>query len=207
MSDALDRVYRSVEEQHADKSRLRDASSSRGRRPRWPAWACWRRPGWRWQRAVAVMGWPDRRPGRRSADDPERGGHRRGAGHDHQHVGFEKGLGGDAVTQRNIKAAAREELVHYQVLFASGGQPVTKRIWVPDAVFASRTGLLNTLQGDQIFVNAYLIATKTSASARPPTQTSTPSFPTPASNIRTSAGSWAGNGGATRAASPTRCPW
>ncbi len=77
-------------------------------------------------------------------------------------VGWQKGLGGDAVTQRNIKAAAREELVHYEVLVASGGKPLTKRIWVPDAVFASRTNLLNTLQvGDQIFVNAYLIGTKT----------------------------------------------
>ena len=77
-------------------------------------------------------------------------------------VGWQKGLGSDAVTQRNIAAAAREELVHYEVLIASGAKPVTKRIWVPDAVFASRTGLLNTLQvGDQIFVNAYLIGTKT----------------------------------------------
>ena len=30
-------------------------------------------------------------------------------------VGWERGLGRDAVTQRNIKAAAREELVHYNV--------------------------------------------------------------------------------------------
>jgi len=77
-------------------------------------------------------------------------------------VGFEKGLGGDAVTQRNIKAAAREELVHYQVLTskAVGGKAITKKIWVPDAVFANRTGLLTTLEvGDQIFVNAYLLGT------------------------------------------------
>lgn len=75
-------------------------------------------------------------------------------------IGHVRGLGGDAVTRRNIKAAAREELVHYKVLVASGGAPITKRIWVPDAVFASRENLLNTLQvGDQIFVNAYLIAT------------------------------------------------
>lgn len=76
-------------------------------------------------------------------------------------VGFRRNLGGDAVTQRNIKAAAREELVHYRVLREFGGNPLTKRIWVPDAVFASRANLLNTLQvGDQIFVNAYLLATK-----------------------------------------------
>jgi len=77
-------------------------------------------------------------------------------------IGFERRLGGDAVTQRNIRAAAREELVHYQVLLSVGAKPLTKRIWVPDAVFASRTGLLGTLEaGDQIFVNAYLIATRT----------------------------------------------
>ena len=81
-------------------------------------------------------------------------------------VGWERGLGGDAVTQRNIEAAAREELVHYNVLASVGGKPVTKKIWVPDAVFANRTDLLNTLQvGDQIFVNAYLIATKHFADA------------------------------------------
>lgn len=75
-------------------------------------------------------------------------------------IGFRRGLGRDAVTQRNIKAAAREELVHYNVLTSLGAKPLTKRIWVPNAVFASRSNLLNTLQvGDQIFVNAYLIAT------------------------------------------------
>jgi len=77
-------------------------------------------------------------------------------------VGWERNLCPDPVTQRNIAAAAREELIHYQVLVASGGKPLTKRIWVPDAVFADCTSLLNTLQvGDQIFINAYLFATKT----------------------------------------------
>ncbi|CAN5779706.1 hypothetical protein BH18ACT15_BH18ACT15_02500 [soil metagenome] len=76
-------------------------------------------------------------------------------------VGFHRGLGGDAVTQRNIKAAAREELVHFNVLRSFGGKPASRRVWVPDAVFASRSNFLNTLQvGDQIFVNAYLVATK-----------------------------------------------
>ncbi|WP_217924537.1 ferritin-like domain-containing protein [Miltoncostaea oceani] len=77
-------------------------------------------------------------------------------------IGWERGLGGDDVTQANIKAAAREELIHYQVLTSKGvgGRPVTKKIWVPDAVFASREGLLSTLEvGDQIFINAYLIGT------------------------------------------------
>ena len=73
-------------------------------------------------------------------------------------VGANRGLGGDAVTQLNIEAAAREELIHYQVLLTYGAVPITKKIWVPDAVFASRTNLLETLvAGDQIFVNAYLI--------------------------------------------------
>ncbi|MCP9486245.1 MAG: hypothetical protein MSC30_10305 [Gaiellaceae bacterium MAG52_C11] len=81
-------------------------------------------------------------------------------------VGWERGLGGDAVTQRNIKAAAREELIHYQVLVATGGKPASKRIWIPDSVFANRTNLLSTLEvGDQIFVNAYLIATLTFGNA------------------------------------------
>lgn len=67
----------------------------------------------------------------------------------------------DAVTKRNVGAAAREELIHYNVLTSIGGVPLTKKIWVPDAVFADATGLLSTLEvGDQIFVNAYLIATK-----------------------------------------------
>lgn len=81
-------------------------------------------------------------------------------------VGFELGLGGDAVTQRNIKAAAREELIHYQVLVATGGTPASKMVWVPDAVFSNRTSFLSTLEvGDQIFVNAYLIATQTFGNA------------------------------------------
>jgi len=68
----------------------------------------------------------------------------------------------DEVTTRNIAAAAREELIHYDVLVSSGvgGQALTKRIWVPDEVFASPRNLLETLEvGDQIFVNAYLIGT------------------------------------------------
>ena len=76
-------------------------------------------------------------------------------------VGAQKHLGGDAVTQRNIRAAAREELIHYEVLVSVGGKAVATKIWVPDAVFANRTNFLNTLQvGDQIFVNAYLIGTE-----------------------------------------------
>jgi len=68
----------------------------------------------------------------------------------------------DDVTRANVVAAAREELIHYQVLTSSavGGKEVTKRIWVPDAVFGSREGLLKALVvGDQIFINAYLLGT------------------------------------------------
>jgi len=66
----------------------------------------------------------------------------------------------DATTLANVRAAAREELIHYEVLTsdAVGGREITKRIWVPNAVFESPEGLLTTLvAGDQIFVNAYLL--------------------------------------------------
>ncbi|MGI8945515.1 MAG: twin-arginine translocation signal domain-containing protein [Thermoleophilaceae bacterium] len=67
----------------------------------------------------------------------------------------------DRVTFRNVRAAAREELIHYDVLTgALGAKPLTKRIWIPDAVFRTPRGLLTTLEaGDQIFINAYLIGT------------------------------------------------
>lgn len=86
-------------------------------------------------------------------------------------VGYQKvafkdtpGIPGTAkVTKINIAAAAKEELLHFDVLQRLGGRPVTKTIFVPDAVFASMDGpqgLLNTvIVGDQIFINAYLIAT------------------------------------------------
>jgi len=72
----------------------------------------------------------------------------------------------DPVTRENIRAAAIEELIHYNVLVSVGGKPLTKRIWIPDNVFASRRGLLTTLEaGDQIFINAYLIGTTAFATA------------------------------------------
>lgn len=76
-------------------------------------------------------------------------------------VGPEKVTTLDAQTKLNVRAAAIEEKIHYEVLIsdAVGGVPVTKRIWVPDAVFASKESLLTTLVvGDQIFINAYLLA-------------------------------------------------
>ena len=67
----------------------------------------------------------------------------------------------DPVTRANVRAAATEEKIHYEVLVsdAVGGVPVTKRIWVPDEVFANATNFLTTLVvGDQVFINAYLLA-------------------------------------------------
>ena len=67
----------------------------------------------------------------------------------------------DSVTLANVRSAAAEEKLHYQTLVSSavGAVPVTKRIWVPNEVFASPTSLLTTLVvGDQIFINAYLLA-------------------------------------------------
>ncbi len=76
-------------------------------------------------------------------------------------VAWQRNLGVDAVTQRNLAAAAREELIHFRVLKGFGGKPASRMVWVPDAVFANRTNLLSTLEvGDQIFVNAYLVATR-----------------------------------------------
>ncbi len=75
---------------------------------------------------------------------------------------------GPQVTKRNVMSAAREELVHYNVLVSHGfgGRAATGKIWVPDAVFSSRKKLLETLEvGDQIFMNAYLIGTTTFGNA------------------------------------------
>ena len=75
-------------------------------------------------------------------------------------IGFER-VALDATTYANIRAAACEEKIHYETLTsdAVGAIPVTTRIWVPDEVFSSATNLLTTLVvGDQIFINAYLLA-------------------------------------------------
>ena len=68
----------------------------------------------------------------------------------------------DAVTLRNVRAAAQQEKNHYELLTSSavGGKPATTTIYVPDEVFASPESLLTTLVvGDQVFINAYLLAT------------------------------------------------
>lgn len=76
-------------------------------------------------------------------------------------IAHERGLGGDDVTKRNIAAAGRHELEHHnQLVNRFGAKPADYRVWIPDAVFASRTSLLRAVQnGDGIFINIYLIAT------------------------------------------------
>jgi hypothetical protein len=68
----------------------------------------------------------------------------------------------DAVTRRNIATAAQQEKNHYELLTSNavGGKAVTKTIFVPNSTFESPENLLTTLVvGDQVFVNAYLLAT------------------------------------------------
>lgn len=68
----------------------------------------------------------------------------------------------DAVTRRNVRAAAQQEKNHYELLTsdAVGAKPVTQTIYVPNSIFASVDNLLTALVvGDQVFVNAYLLAT------------------------------------------------
>lgn len=84
-------------------------------------------------------------------------------------VGSERVDLGDDVTRRNVRAAARQELTHYRVLVSRAirGRPATKRIWVPDAMFSSRAGFLSALEvAEQIFCNAYLVATTVFGYAR-----------------------------------------
>jgi hypothetical protein len=74
-------------------------------------------------------------------------------------IGYER-VPLDGVTKQNIASAAIEEKIHYEVLTsdAVGGKAATKKIWVPNEVFASKENFLTTLVvGDQIFINAYLI--------------------------------------------------
>ncbi|MBJ7332702.1 MAG: ferritin-like domain-containing protein [Solirubrobacteraceae bacterium] len=72
----------------------------------------------------------------------------------------------DRTTKKNIQAAAREELLHYQFLTANGAKPATTKIWVPDALFKSDESVLKGLvAGDQVFVNAYLIGVTAFAQA------------------------------------------
>jgi hypothetical protein len=68
----------------------------------------------------------------------------------------------DATTRANIQAAARHELIHFQVLTseALGGRPATTRFWIPDVFFSNQANFLTrVVVGDTVFVNAYLLAT------------------------------------------------
>lgn len=68
----------------------------------------------------------------------------------------------DVTTKANVEAAARHELIHYEVLTSSGvgGKALTTRFWIPDVFFSSQANLLTRIiVGDTIFVNAYLLGT------------------------------------------------
>lgn len=78
-------------------------------------------------------------------------------------VGWERRqqLGFTELETINTAGAAREELIHYDFLVSNavGARPLTKRIWVPDSVFASHDNFFKAIfAGDQVFINAYLIA-------------------------------------------------
>jgi hypothetical protein len=68
----------------------------------------------------------------------------------------------DPTTRANIQAAARHELIHFQVLTSAavGGRPVATRFWIPDVFFSTQPNFLTrVVVGDTVFVNAYLLAT------------------------------------------------
>lgn len=68
----------------------------------------------------------------------------------------------DPATQRNFRAAARQDLLHYEALVANeiGARPLTKRVWIPNAVLATRANLLENIEIlSTVFINAYLLAT------------------------------------------------
>lgn len=68
----------------------------------------------------------------------------------------------DPVTKANIQAAARHELIHYQVLTSAavGGKALTTRFWIPDVFFSTQPNFLTrVVVGDTVFVNAYLLGT------------------------------------------------
>jgi Ferritin-like domain len=74
-------------------------------------------------------------------------------------VGARKVRFSSPVTKRNVLDAAYQELDHYNVLTSAlGAKTVTKKIWIPNALFANERNLLNGLVfGDGVFVNAYQI--------------------------------------------------
>jgi len=155
MTDALNFVYETLDEEHRDKP-----AATRRQLVGAAATALG---------GLGLLGWADRASAQDTTDAPNTAANIANIAATAEvlativnTVGYERRqqLGLDATTSANIAAAAREELIHYQVLTsdAVGGKEVTKRIWVPNEVFASKEGLLTTLVvGDQIFINAYLL--------------------------------------------------
>jgi hypothetical protein len=101
-------------------------------------------------------------------DDPNTSRHRRRRGeppsarHDRQPTVAPSRVTLDPVTRRNVRTAARVELIHVQVPRLPGGRAdggPSKRIWVRTrGLREPRENLLTTLVvGDQIFINAYLL--------------------------------------------------
>jgi hypothetical protein len=76
-----------------------------------------------------------------------------------------------AAAVETVAAAAREELDHFVVLTREfGGRPATRRVWIPDALFASPTALFTGLVvGEQICINLYLVTTTLWGAAGQPT--------------------------------------
>jgi hypothetical protein len=74
-------------------------------------------------------------------------------------VGAQKVHFSSPVTKRNVLDAAYQELDHYNVLTSAlGAKPATKKIWIPNSLFANEKNLLSGLVfGDGVFVNAYQI--------------------------------------------------
>lgn len=72
--------------------------------------------------------------------------------------GAQKVAFSNPVTKRNVLDAAYQELNHYNVLVSLGAKPATKKIWIPNSLFANEKNLLSGLVfGDGVFVNAYQI--------------------------------------------------
>ena len=69
-----------------------------------------------------------------------------------------------------IKAANREEYIHYQTLRRLGFKPLTTRFWLPDAFFANNLANIPSVieTAETLFVNAYLIGITTFARAHKP---------------------------------------
>ncbi len=82
-------------------------------------------------------------------------------------VGAQKVKFSSNVTKRNVLDAAYQELDHYNVLTSAlGAKPATKKIWIPNSLFANEHNLLSGLVfGDGVFVNAYQIGVTTFGNA------------------------------------------